>query len=678
MSLKLQIILLGLVSLISLSIVTATLSTSMSMKAVMEKSNEQLTTVRDMKKTYIEQFFNERVGEAKVLARSEDIRQLTEELLTVYEELPINPKESFPVKNKIVRIKTSGYESFFQKYMKDSGYNDVLLISAKYGHVIYSSAKRSDYGQNLLYGDLKESPLAQIYKQSLKNERATFVDIQPYAPIEGKPAMFLGIPVELYGDVEAVLAFQLSDDAINETMKFRQGYGKSQEDYLVGADKLMRSDSFLDKKHHTLQNSFANPSTGSIDTVASNEALAGKTDTKVITDYQGNSVLCSYTSVNVGEDFKWALISQIDEAEVLIVPNNIRNTIIIVSLIALAVIGIIVLLMINKNFVNPIERFKTSLLQIASKKDLTIKVDENAPLEISQMAHSFNDLMIELQEIIGSSKHSANENASISHQLTSTAVIVGKNVEQSVTFVDEATQQANKIKDEINGAISDAKESKEDILKANNNLNEARDEIVSLTSKVQSSAELEIELAHRMNSLSSDAAQVKSVLDVISDIADQTNLLALNAAIEAARAGEHGRGFAVVADEVRQLAERTQKSLAEINATINVIVQSISDASGQMNSNSEDIQKLADISTEVEEKINSTVQIVNLAVRASDKTVNDFIKTGKDVESIVTQVSKINEISSQNARNVEEIAAAADHLNTMTDELHAKLETFRT
>ncbi|MDD2449032.1 MAG: methyl-accepting chemotaxis protein [Sulfurimonas sp.] len=678
LSIKLQIILLVASSLVVLAFVIGLISTNKSADALLKNSYDDLTTLRDMKKEQIQSFFDRSLVDIDVLARSQNVKELLTDLIEVHEVLNVKADALYPVDNQMAKDKKQKHEEYFHSYMKAYEHYDIFIICAKHGHVMYSATKESDYGANLTVGALKNSPLGDAYRGALKNNRPTFIDMKPYSVSDNEPTMFLSTPVSVDGEVQAILVFQISDAAINKIMQQRSGYGKTQEDYLVGPDKLMRSDSFINNSTHSIRASFANPAKGTVDTQASRDALEGKTDIIMATGYDGNQILLAYSHIDIGKDFQWAIISRIGEKEVLVTSNEIKTSIIIAAIIALLIIVALTIAVINISVIKPLDRFKDTLLSIGSSNDLTKKVDENAPLELSQMASTFNELLDNLKNLIKTSKQSATENASISHELSTTAKGVGENVEKSVVAVDDATLKANTTKDEILIAISDAQESKKEVERANSNLNAARDELVALTSRVQGSAQLEVELAHKMDALSGEANAVKSILEVISDIADQTNLLALNAAIEAARAGEHGRGFAVVADEVRKLAERTQKSLSEINATISIIVQSINDVSTQMNTNSQEVQALADVSTDVEAKINDSVNIVNLAVKASDKTVNDFEKTGKDIEFIVNQITQINKISSQNARSVEEIAAAAEHLNSLTDSLHVKLQEFRT
>ncbi|MCX6052417.1 MAG: methyl-accepting chemotaxis protein [Campylobacterales bacterium] len=129
--------------------------------------------------------------------------------------------------------------------------------------------------------------------------------------------------------------------------------------------------------------------------------------------------------------------------------------------------------------------------------------------------------------------------------------------------------------------------------------------------RIHDVSQKENEMVGNLQTLVSNANETKAILSTIGDIADQTNLLALNAAIEAARAGEHGRGFAVVADEVRKLAERTQKSLAETSATTNVLIQSISETSDTLNRNADEVNDISDEVSRISDKMDDIINSLN-------------------------------------------------------------------
>jgi methyl-accepting chemotaxis protein len=366
-------------------------------------------------------------------------------------------------------------------------------------------------------------------------------------------------------------------------------------------------------------------------------------------------------------------IDDIDEEFSVIMTKDIINISILSILLFLFIIAI------QRSVVSKLLLMQTMAHELASGDgDLTKRIQIDGNDEATKTASSINDFISATQMIIQQVKSSSHESSSIASELSTTTLSIGQAAEDQASIVTQTTRDSDLMKEAMQSSALEAMSVRQKALDTRDNLKEAQNALHETIEQLNITVEMENEMNVRLNSLSQEASQVKQVLDVIADIADQTNLLALNAAIEAARAGEHGRGFAVVADEVRKLAERTQKSLLETNATVNVIVQSINEITEQMNKNVQRIEVLSQSSEEVNEHTQTAVLTLAETVDAIEKLSSDAQQNANTTESIIQKIGDINTLSSSNARSVEEIAAAAEHLHHTTEQLTEQISVFKT
>ncbi len=604
---------------------------------------------------------------------------------------PYNKKELYKMDRT---YKTEYSELHVQQHpimhsiLKKFGRYDVYLVNAS-GDVVYSVLKNADVGTNLLDGVYANTGLARAFKKTQKAQKgqAIYEDFSIYEPSYNEEVAFIGMPIYFGEDNEGSIIFQLPKNKINEIMNFKGqvdkvGLGKSGEAFLVGTDFTMRNDSrFLDKiALFDVATKKAKTTIGNykVDTVAVREALNGVNKTSLGVDYFNNAVILSYAPVKVYDE-KWAIIVKINEDEALADANEDFITALIGTAIFIALIIIISLIIIKIIIINKLQTLQTATYDLAKGEgDLTKRIKVEKGDEISVVAQNINEFIEKVRVTVSEATMTSNTNTQIATTLSRASVDMKAKAEDESRIVHEVAKDGQELQNILSVSIEQAKQTKENIDSTGNTLKTVNEQIVNLANEIEERSNDELELSQKLVDLSAETSAVKNVLEVIADIADQTNLLALNAAIEAARAGEHGRGFAVVADEVRKLAERTQKSLSEINTTISVITQSVNDASEHMSTNAKAIEALSQNASEVEQDINSSVHAIEESITQVDETVTGYIDNSKTIATMIEKVSSIEKISQENQSTVEEISDASANLKQMTDSLNDLLQGYRT
>ncbi|MCQ2827535.1 methyl-accepting chemotaxis protein TlpB [Helicobacter pylori] len=312
-------------------------------------------------------------------------------------------------------------------------------------------------------------------------------------------------------------------------------------------------------------------------------------------------------------------------------------------------------------------------------KDLRAKIEvDDRNDEISQVGRGVNLFVENARLIMEEIKGISTSNKTSMDKLVQIAQETQKSMKNSSTTLNSVKNKATDVASMMNTSIEQSQGLRKRLIETQGLVKESKDAIGDLFSQIIESAHTEEELSSKVEQLSRNADDVKSILDIINDIADQTNLLALNAAIEAARAGEHGRGFAVVADEVRNLAGRTQKSLAEINSTIMVIVQEINAVSSQMNLNSQKMERLSDMSKSVQETYEKMSSNLSSVVRDSNQSMDDYAKSGRQIEAMVSDFVEVEKVASKTLADSSDILNIATHVSGTTMNLDKQVNLFKT
>ena len=434
--------------------------------------------------------------------------------------------------------------------------------------------------------------------------------------------------------------------------------------------------------------------------VSLTDQLYAKESGQIELDYDGDHRIMAFVT---NELTGWKLAGSVASSEITAAAMPILTRTVLIIGIAF-IVGAVSVFFIIKSIIAPIIRLKEQAITV-SEGDLTHAIEVRSTDEIGQLGQAFNAMQDSLRTLIKNVEQSAELVASSAEELSASAEQTSDATEQVATSIQEVAHGAETQTDGVSAATQSLADLSvgvtqiaENSIKASELSHRATQEaevggqaVTNTVNQMTSIHESVKESNIITQSLNERSQEVRSILNVITEIAGQTNLLALNAAIEAARAGEHGKGFAVVADEVRKLAEQSQKSATEIQEivegiqvdtanSVEIMAHITENVLGGMDVSNEAFEKFNDILQSMQditpqmEEISATAEQASAAVQEVASTANDIASSAQGNAAASQQVAASSE---EQLASMEEISSSAQSLSFMAEDLKELISKFK-
>lgn len=610
---------------------------------------DHIASINEIKKEQAREYLQNRMRNIVLLSRSDHIRKMLE--TGAYNEM--RPVLSY--------------------HMNVFALSDIMLLDRN-GRILYAaaldrSAGHQEEGQSSL-GQI----ITQIAETIIASHEPQMTDITRYKT-EAPPALFMGAPVyDVIGDLDAVLIFQIDAAQIHSLMLTRVGRGETYETYLVGEDLLMRSPSRDAGLDTVLQQQ--------IDSTASHMALKNYTGIGQISDYRGNDVLCAYAPLGLteilGTEFDWAIITQVDQTEAFELLEKLRNNILWTVAFLVVLVGGVGFLQ-SKIIARPINELSYRIV-LLNDGDFTVSLpDSMKPRtdEIGLLMKTFNDGTRQFRKQIRRIAESTNLLVAAISRISTTASQLATSAAETSTSISEVTTTV----EEVNQTSLIASEKTQHVSQIADNAAKISNAGKMATDNTKAGIDrIKLEMNYIAQStvkLSDQTKSIEEIINTVSDIADQSNILSINAAIEAAKAGEHGRGFSVVAQEVKTLANQSKNATNQVREILDDIQKATSAAVMATERGIKTVEEAVELSEQAGGSIDRLAQRVTEAAEAAMQITASNQQQLTGMDQLSQAMESINDATQQNLEAVKQLEDALKGLEEMVQTMMDITSTYK-